>query len=91
MQKENIEKLQLKNELIDKYGLLIGGPTLARLLGYSGSKALYQAIYRGTCPVPVTRVEGRKGYFAATDDVAGFVIELQTSAAKNFASVHFTH
>jgi hypothetical protein len=65
------------SHIIERYGLLIGGMDLARLLGYPTTSALSQAIYRGSCPVPVTKVQGRHGYFATADDIAELVMRLK--------------
>lgn len=65
------------SHIIERYGLLIGGMDLARLLGYPTKSALSQAIYRGTCPIAVTKVRGRHGYFATADDLAELITKLK--------------
>lgn len=65
------------SSLLERYGLLIGGMDLARVLGYSSSRALSQSIYTGRCPVPVSKIPGRRGYYATADDIARFVAKLK--------------
>jgi len=42
---------------------------LARLLGYPSANAVRQAHRRGTLPVPLYRLDGRRGLFARPGDI----------------------
>jgi hypothetical protein len=53
--------------------LVVGGPTLWRLLGYRTGDAFRKAAQRKTLPVPVFKLAGRQGRFALTADVASWI------------------
>lgn len=61
---------ELTRELTAEYGPMLGSSTLFKVLGYRSPGAFQQAITRGTIPVPVFRIEHRRGCFALTRDVA---------------------
>lgn len=56
--------------LIREEGAILGGDALRRVLGYRSLDALRKAIQRGTIPVKVFPLHGRRGRFALTRDVA---------------------
>jgi hypothetical protein len=56
-----------------EHGLVVGGPTLWRLLGYRTGDAFRKAAQRKTLPVPVFNLAGRQGRFALTADVAHWI------------------
>lgn len=70
-----IFKSELYRELSDRYGEMIGGNDLARVLGYSTSHAFRKAVERGTLSLTVFHVKGRAGRFALTADVTKWLIE----------------
>lgn len=71
----------LERELRARYGSpLIGGEDLRRVLGYASREAMRQAVARGTIPVPVFDVPNRRGKFALTRDVSGWLAQLRMSA-----------
>jgi len=56
--------------LIREEGAILGGDALRRALGYRSLDALRKAIRRGTIPVTVFPLQGRRGRFALARDVA---------------------
>lgn len=53
-----------------EHGLVVGGPTLWRLMGYRTGDAFRKAAQRKTLPIPVFKLARRRGRFAFTSDVA---------------------
>lgn len=68
-------KLQIINDLKERHGELIGGKLLSKVLGFSSLDAMKRAIERGTLNIPTFFVEGRKGRFALTTDIADWLSE----------------
>lgn len=77
----------LERTVIQKHGFLLTGEDLRRALGYGSLESLRQAIMRGTIPVRVFEVPGRRGKFATARDVARWLARLdsddETVAEKN--------
>jgi len=48
-------------------------------LGYSTDAAFRQSIARNTTPIPVFRIENRKGKFALTKDLAEWLMAKRSS------------
>lgn len=71
----DVEK-ELYEKLYSKNGPLMWGSVLIKTLGYSNSAAFRQSVYRGKCPVKVFDVDGRKGKYAYTLDVANWLVGL---------------
>lgn len=71
------EKLakQLENDLVDRYGLLVGGDALFRVLGYSSFEAMRQAVSRKTAPIPIFSIPKRRGKFALSKDIANWLAQ----------------
>lgn len=76
-------KIGENNSLQEQFGLLISGTALAKLLGYPSANAFRTAIYRGTVPIRMFEVSGRRGKFALTAEVETWLAELLTVAASN--------
>lgn len=78
------EKEELKAELIRdlsrRYGELVGGDVLRRLLGYQTMAAFRQAIKRKTLNLPTFFMEGRRGRYALTVDIAEWMSTTKTEA-----------
>lgn len=55
---------------IAAYDGIVGGAQLTRVLGYPSQAAFRQAVARGRVPVPVFTIDGRRGKFARTRDIA---------------------
>jgi hypothetical protein len=56
--------------LLDRYGPLLNGRSLWSAIGYQSSQAFRKAASRGALPVRTFHIDGRKGLFAYTSDVA---------------------
>lgn len=69
--------------LIREEGAILGGDALRRALGYRSLDALRKAIRRGTIPVSVFPLEGRRGRFALTRDVATWLATLGRDQAHS--------
>jgi len=61
---------ELESRLTRSLGAIVGGITLSRTLGYRTQGAFRQALARKRVPVPVFALEGRRGRFAYTGDIA---------------------
>jgi hypothetical protein len=64
---------QLEEQLLDRYGPLLGGFDLAKVLGYPTMRAFQQAVARGVVGVPVFPMEKRRGRFALASEVAAWL------------------
>lgn len=63
----------LEVDLLKTFGPLIYGEYLYRSLGYTSADALRQAVSRGSVPITIFPIEGRRGKFALTRDVAKWI------------------
>jgi hypothetical protein len=61
---------QLLENLVADWGYVMGSMGLRKALGFSTQQALRRAIQAGRVPFTVFTIEGRKGPFARTHDVA---------------------
>lgn len=61
--------------LRNRYGEIIGGSDLWRELGMRTPDAMRSAIRRGRLPVKTFRMEGRRGVFALSRDVADHLMQ----------------
>lgn len=68
----DIERLagELRDSLTKLYGPLLSSRELWKIFGYSSPAAYRQARARKSLPVGEFEIEGRRGYFALTYDVA---------------------
>ena len=68
----DIERLteELRDSLTRLYGPLLPSRELWKIFGYSSPAAYRQARARKSLPVGEFEIEGRRGYFALTYDVA---------------------
>lgn len=66
-------------EIKEKYGEIIGGYDLAKLLGYKSTAAFRQAVSRNQIPFITFNIENRKGKFAYTNDVINWLTNLESS------------
>jgi hypothetical protein len=58
--------------LIQEHGLVLPASTTAKLLGYR-TDALRQARIRKLLPISMFEIEGRRGWFASTREVANWI------------------
>lgn len=70
--------------LLREYGPLLGGDALRRALGFQSPQAFARARRLGILGISVFHIEGRRGYFARTPDVAAWLDEV----AQNVPSRH---
>jgi len=68
-----------KSALEAAHGFIVGGPTLARLLGYRSGDAFRKASQRGMLPVHTFTLPNRRGRFARTADVAQWLASLPSA------------
>jgi len=64
---------ELRKELEQRHGPLLGGAALVVALGYPSAAALRQARRRGKLAVAMFRLPGRRGYFSLARDVADWL------------------
>jgi len=60
----------LQADLLAAHGELIGGAELARLLGFKTPRAFQKAAIDGRLPIETFVLDGRRGRFARTRDLA---------------------
>ncbi len=63
----------LEEDLLRLHGPVLTGENLTRSLGYVSKDAFRQSITRGTVPVELFKMEGRRGYYALTKEVAKYL------------------
>lgn len=71
---------KLLDDLSIRYGQVIGGETLSKVLGFPSIAAMKQAIKRETLLIPTFFIRGRRGRFALTADVAAWLAECRAHA-----------
>ncbi len=59
--------------LTETLGPVIGGFALSKALGYRTQAAFRKAKQRGNLPITTFELEGRRGRFAATSDLAAWL------------------
>ena len=59
-------KLIRPNALVEEHGELLTGEPLRKCLGYRSDRGFRRSVSAGSCPVPVFKIPGRKGWFART-------------------------
>jgi hypothetical protein len=67
--------------LVKSHGFILPAGVTAKTLGFSSTDALRFARVAGRLPIQMFLVEGRRGWFASTEDVAKWLDE--TTVAKN--------
>lgn len=73
--------IAFEERLTKIYGPLLASRDLWKVLGYSSPAAYRQSRIRGQIPVVEFKIDGRRGRFALTRDVAVWLFE--TSAKAN--------
>lgn len=66
----------LAKELHQEYGPLIGGPDLVKVLGFRSNASFKRAQKLGQIDLEMFGIEGRKGSFAYTRNVASWLSNL---------------
>jgi len=67
----------LENDLLKLHGPIMTGDHLLKALGYVSQEALRQSIVRDTVPVPIFKMEKRRGYFVLVKDVASYLATIR--------------
>jgi hypothetical protein len=65
-----------QSDPLEKYGPLIGGPDLVKVLGYRSNASFRRAVRLGIIGVRVFDIPGRKGKYAKTQDVVAWLKKL---------------
>ncbi len=63
----------LIDDLVNRYGPVMGGRDLIRALGYGNGQAFRHAARQGRLGVRIFNLPGRSGKFALTADVAAWI------------------
>lgn len=72
-----------ERRLILALGATVGGDTLSKALGYPSQDAFRKAYQRGRLPVATFELNGRRGRFAASADIAHWLWCQRTAPAKH--------
>lgn len=67
---------ELSRSLIQQYGPLVSGKELMRNLGFRSHSSFARARKKGLLGVAVFELEGRRGPFARTQDIADWMASL---------------
>ena len=65
--------------LFDKYGPLIGGSDLVKILGYRTSSAFKKSVRESRVGIQIFDITGRKGKFAYSAEVAIWLSQLSSN------------
>lgn len=68
--------------LVDRYGPLIGGRDLRELLGFRTAAAMQRAMRQGLLKAPVFHIQGRRGVFGLTTEVAAWLLQQRAKATQ---------
>jgi hypothetical protein len=60
----------IRRDLLDRWGPLLRGAALVQALGYPSAAAFRNSAGRGSVPVTLFRIPGRRGHHALTWEVA---------------------
>lgn len=82
---KSIQKMedQFFNDLMEKFGALIGGDSLRKVLGYKTQQAFRQANSRNLLPIQVFVLQNRRGKFAYAKDIAIWLARVKTENVEN--------
>ena len=73
---------ELTSALTAQYGSVLGSTALIKELGYPSATAFQQALSRGTLPIPVFKIQHRRGSFALARDVAVWPSKQRANAIR---------
>lgn len=76
----------LHQSLTGTYGPLMDSHSICRVLYYPSVSALQAAKSRGKLPFDTVELEGRRGLFAFTEDVAAYLTQLSGRRQRYHAS-----
>ena len=66
---------ELEETLMEKYGPLISGAELSSVLGFKTYHGFRQSVRRSKISIPLFKIPNRRGKFALTKDVAGWLVQ----------------
>ena len=72
----------IEADLLKTWGPIVGGMDLARILGYRTTAAFRQARARKRLPVPVFKLDKRKGTYAFSKDLALWLAQERVKMAQ---------
>jgi hypothetical protein len=73
---------QLESDLISRYGVVISGDALFKLLGFPSKAAFRQGIVKGQIHVPIFSLENRRGKHALAKDIAEWLTTIRFNALE---------
>lgn len=80
---------QISSDLMERFGYLVGGRDLRKVLGFATSAAFRQAKMKHRLPVRVFKIEGRGGVFATPEDLAVWLAQAKIlEAGSVMRAVH---
>lgn len=71
---------ELENDLLDRYGPMVTGKDLSKLLGYPTQAAMRQSYSVGAVPISLFNIEKRRGKFALVKDIALWMAQKRMEA-----------
>ncbi len=74
---------KLEQDLLERYGPILGSRELQLVMGYRSLDAFRQAVSRNVVPVPIFPIENRRGKFALTMEVARWLAKQRRNAVLN--------
>jgi hypothetical protein len=80
--------LELEKDLTTKYGVILSSSVLVQILGYSNPEAFRQSLSRKTIPIPIFKIQNRRGHFALAKDVAMWIAQCRASAQMHSKTLH---
>jgi hypothetical protein len=83
MDDEQALEKELENDMLKLYGPVLGGDDLLRVLGYVSKDAFRKSMVRKTVPVPIFKIDNRRGYFSLVKEVARYLSKQRNNAINN--------
>jgi len=74
---------ELSTRLTTQYGAMLGSAALIKELSYPSAASFQRALARGIVPVPVFKIEHRRGSFALARDVAEWLSRQRAQASSS--------
>lgn len=79
------QKNALHRELLERYGAMIGGAELRAVLKFRTPSAFYKALKLEKLGVHVFHLQGRRGLFCMTVDIADWMLAVSQKPSLNEA------
>lgn len=73
--------------LLASYGELMDSRALTALFKFGSDRSFRRSACKGTLPVSVFRIPGRRGWFARTEDVAVWLADIGGTASSGSPSI----